>query len=371
MRWAALPAKESQALAPATGDEGPAVADAPFAVPKGTPEELLKYIEGLKQRRPTSDSKEATGKFRKELATALLAASDRILAAQPQPDQAKAAVRYKMVALELLERSGDADASRKLEALPAELEKAGLKDLVREVRTQLLQGRVLRAGVEKPEALGPLLAEVKSFLGQAPPDDAAADLAIQAALAAEYHGPRQQAIDAYTDFSALLAKGEGKTIALKAAKMQGAARRLGLVGKPMGLEGTTLAGKPFDWAKCRGKVVLVNFFATWCLPAREEIPNIVKLYETYRDRGFDVVAVSLDEDREAVEKFLEEHKQPWTTILDHPEGIGAEKAMSTRYGVFSIPETVLVAKDGNVASLGLRGPALGKELEKLLGPAAK
>ena len=125
-------------------------------------------------------------------------------------------------------------------------------------------------------------------------------------------------------------------------------------------------GSKFDWAKYRGKVVLVDFWATWCGPCRAELPNVKKNYELYHDKGFEVVGISLDNDRAALEKFLETEQNPWITLYDGPWN---DNAVATYYGIMGIPTVILVDKEGKVVSTRARGPELGKQLAALLGPA--
>lgn len=185
--------------------------------------------------------------------------------------------------------------------------------------------------------------------------------------ALEYSGEKELAGEAYTSLGELLAKSETEQVAEMAERLIGAGRRMTLVGKPLELKGTTFDGKPFDIKDLKGKVVLIDFWATWCGPCRAEHPNIEKNYEKYHDKGFEVVGISLDQNREALEEYLEEHKMPW--IVLHEEEEGGKNPASDYYGIFGIPAMMLVDKDGNVATLNARGERLGKELENMLGSA--
>jgi thiol-disulfide isomerase/thioredoxin len=138
-----------------------------------------------------------------------------------------------------------------------------------------------------------------------------------------------------------------------------------LVGKKFELEGITLAGGRINMSQYAGKVVLVDFWATWCGPCREEMPNVLANYQQYHDAGFEVIAVSVDEDLDELKKFVVQQSPPWAVVADHhPQN---RVSMAARYGVGGIPTFVLVDRDGTVAAVDCRGPRLGVELARLLG----
>jgi thiol-disulfide isomerase/thioredoxin len=139
---------------------------------------------------------------------------------------------------------------------------------------------------------------------------------------------------------------------------------LALMGKPIELQGYTVDGTQTELSQYKGKIVLVDFWATWCGPCRAEIPNILKNWEKYHSDGFEVIAVSVDEDLNALKTFVGEEKPPWTVVADnHPKN---GKSMAAKFGIRGIPAFILVGKNGKVAAVHCRGERLGKQLAQLI-----
>lgn len=134
-----------------------------------------------------------------------------------------------------------------------------------------------------------------------------------------------------------------------------------LTGKELEIVGPSLKGESFNIASLKGKVVLVDFWATWCGPCVMEMPNVKAVYEKYKDKGFDVVAISLDQSRENLEKFVKDRQVPWTQIIFSGEkDMGWNTPLARKYKINSIPATFLLGRDGKVIARDLRGPALEK-----------
>lgn len=122
-------------------------------------------------------------------------------------------------------------------------------------------------------------------------------------------------------------------------------------------------GTPFSLSSLRGKVVLVDFWASWCAPCRKENPNVVAAYKQFKDKGFDILGVSLDREKEAWVKAIADDQLEWHQVSDLKFW---QSEAAKKYGVQSIPFALLLDKDGKIVAKNLRGDELTKKLAELL-----
>lgn len=121
-------------------------------------------------------------------------------------------------------------------------------------------------------------------------------------------------------------------------------------------------GVSFSLRDYRGKVVLIDFWATWCGPCIQEMPNVIRAYQKYHDKGFEIIGISLDSDMRTLQNFLDANEIEWRQACD---GKGWKGDIVQQYGVDGIPATFLVDAEGNLIASNLRGSALDRKLGEI------
>jgi thiol-disulfide isomerase/thioredoxin len=138
---------------------------------------------------------------------------------------------------------------------------------------------------------------------------------------------------------------------------------LDLKKKPLLLKFTGVDGTEVDASKLRGKVLLLDFWASWCGPCMADVPHVVATYQKLRDRGFEIIGISLDQDKAAMEEAMKKNNMTWPQYFD---GKGWQNEISEQFGVRSIPSTWLFDRKGKLREHGLRGQELEMRIENLL-----
>ncbi|MDO5975513.1 TlpA disulfide reductase family protein [Flavivirga jejuensis] len=121
-------------------------------------------------------------------------------------------------------------------------------------------------------------------------------------------------------------------------------------------------GNPIKLSDFRGKYLLLDFWASWCAPCRAENPNLVTAYKKYHDKGFEILAVSLDKKREAWLKAIKQENLPWSHVSDLK---GFENEVARLYNVHSIPKNLLIDPKGKIIAINLKGYILEEKLSQI------
>ena len=357
--------------APVEGAQSTSLPKVP-PLPKGTPQELMALVENLKQVNPRPSSREEMMRYLGEVAKVQVQAADQILSQiKPSDDLYDDAAKLKLESLMMLGRMGDEKAAADMATFAQTLINSPSPELAKEAKRLVLVSEAQQMFATGTLDRGPeLVQKTAAMLAADPNDPQSAGLAMQLAGALEQMpGGESLAQAAYKAFGPILATSTNERVRAMGDSFAGTLRRLSLPGHPMEITGTLLNGKPFDQKSLVGKVVLIDFWATWCGPCVAEIPNVLQQYEKYHDKGFEVIGISLDQDREALEKFVAEQKVPWPILFEKPEGDGWQHPLSTFYGISGIPTVILIGRDGNVITLNARGEKLGQQLDLLFQKA--
>ena len=154
----------------------------------------------------------------------------------------------------------------------------------------------------------------------------------------------------------------------RAAGAKAQLQKAKMIGKPVAIRFLATDGSTVDTQALHGKVVLVDFWASWCPDCIREMPSVRKAYQKYRDKGLIIVGVSLDTDEQALANFVAKKLMTWPQYCD---GKGWESELALKFGVRAIPEMWLINQEGTLVSTEVPVEQLDQKIGELLGSADK
>lgn len=355
---------------PADEAADPEKAKPVFTVPDGTPEELFVFINTVKSTPPQEQTEAAAIAHLRLQVQAVMNACEKIMAAKPDEATELRVIAERFSGQEILAQVDDSEIPA-LEALTKKYEsdeRPAVQQIVGTLKLKRQAGELFRLSDAKQDKL---ISDVLALIETFGLDQQSFNLANNLCKALERSTRPQLGAKLYEGLAKELKKLDRPELNSEAERMLAVARRLKLPGKFMEVQGTTTDGEEFDWKSYRGKVVLVDFWASWCGPCRREIPNVKAQVERYGDKGFAVVGINLDDSVADCLRVVEEEGLPWVNLMSDKESErGWNNPMAVQYGISGIPTAILVDKEGKVVSMTARGPELQRLLKELLGEPA-
>ena len=208
---------------------------------------------------------------------------------------------------------------------------------------------------DTPEEASALEARIVNYIQQHPDDKKANALQVRRVDLLQKVDPKKAA-----DLLAKLSRDDDPKVA---AAAQGRLELKTAEATPLDWKFTAVDGRPVDLAAWHGKLVLVDFWASWCPDCLREMPDVLAAYRKHHEQGLEVVGVSMDHDKAAMLAFLKKHDIPWPQEYD---GQAWDSSVAVKYGVKGIPEMWLLDREGHVIATGVHGSQLEAKLSPLL-----
>jgi thiol-disulfide isomerase/thioredoxin len=258
-------------------------------------------------------------------------------------------------------------ASLNVEAQSANDAKIELQDLVEKVKSQL------KAGKKSEADFAPELKEFDALIAEhktEKTDDVAQISVIKAMFYGEYLHDARKGIELLhqvkQDYPGTKTA-ESVDEMIESLKSQEEAEKIQKTlverSKFPDFDVKDLAGEPLSIARYKGKILLLDFWATWCPPCVHEVPNVVETYKKYHGKGFDVIGISLDQEKSKLTSFIGDNGMAWPQYF---HGQGWQDPLVKKYGIRSIPATFLLDGEGRLIAKDLRGEELMAAVAKAL-----
>lgn len=336
----------------------------PFAVPQeATTTELFDWINKLK-RTPPGKSPAETARL---LFPAIIKACDQIIEASPSEDEFAKALTEKFTAYGILVRYSP-EAKSELESLAQKYSSDERPAIAKIASGQVLIAKLAAVGTATAKDVQKLVDDSMAFIEKFGTDKSTFGIVTSIARSLGNTEHTEIAASMHEELGKRFAGSDDEMLQKRSRKLIGAARRLRLLGNDIELVGVTADEQNFDWSSYRGKVVLVDFWASWCGPCIGEIPNMKRNLERYREKGFEIVGINMDSNLDKFQKCVEDKEIDWVNIVSEEDGkTGWDAPIADYYGINAIPCAILVDAKGKVVSLNARGKELDRLLEEMLG----
>ena len=336
-------------------------------------EQLIEFVEKLDGMDPPDKSQEAQEAHHRKVARSIVAAAEKLPTEDLSNEDAMQVVYFRLQGLQILKRLDEPKiADRLAKAIDAALadERADVQAVGAKF---MIESGFSQWAVWGDDDKQQLIDRISKYISSRPAEASDVEMVMAVVDFLGDMNGEQSATRLMTELIPHFKQSDSPQIQQSLTVLEGVNRRMQLPGNLIKLEGTLLDGSKLDWKAYRGKVVLVDFWATWCGPCRAEVPNILKMYEAYHDKGFEVLGISLDNTAEDATSYIKDTNIPWPTMFsDKPSEQGWRHPMAIRYGITGIPRAILVDREGKVVHMTARGPYLEQELRKLLGePVAR